>query len=139
MRCIDCDYVQAQFVAEALLDLFKFVLAEHAVVHEYRSEARRTLAVSERAIDEGGRDGRIDAAGERANGASMAHCFSHVGDGRVDEMLRSPSWLGTTDDEGEVAQNVRAGLSVAHFGMKLNGKQSLLGIFDGGDGVGRIR
>ena len=91
---IDRDQVQAQLVAQALLHFFELVLAQHAVVDEHASEARNTLVVAHGAIHQGGGHGGIDAAGEGADGASLAHGLAHAGDGGIDEVLRRPGGLG---------------------------------------------
>ena len=77
------------------------------------------------------------ASRERANGAAVADGLAHVGDGGIDEVLRSPGGLGAADYESEVAQDIGAGLSVAYFRVELYREHFFGGIFDGGDCVGR--
>src|SRR5208282_3032615 len=67
----------------------------------------------------------------------MAHGLANTGDSCIDEVLRSPDWLGSADLYSEIPQDVDTGLSVAHFGMELYGPHLFLRIFDGGDSVGR--
>ncbi len=105
---IDRHQVQAKIVAQSLLHFFEFILAQHAVVDEHASEARPALAVAHGAIHQSGGHGRIDAAGERADGASLADGLAHAGDSGVNEVLRGPGRFGAADFESEVAQDIRA-------------------------------
>ena len=92
-----------KFVAQTLLYFFEFILAQHAVVDEYASEARNTLVVAHGPIDQNGGHGGIDAAGEGADGPSLAHSLAHAGDGGIDEVLRRPGGFGAANVESEVA------------------------------------
>ena len=52
-------------------------------------------------------------------------------------MLRRPGGFGAANVQSKVAQDVGAGLGVAHFGMKLHRPHLALGSLDGGHGTGR--
>ena len=85
--------VQAEFVAEVLLNFFELVLAQHSVVDEDAGEQlARTIAHG--AIDQHGRDRGIDAARERTNGTAILYLLANLFHGGVDEMLSRPGGLG---------------------------------------------
>ena len=84
---IDRDQVQAEIVAQSLLHFFEFVFAQDAVVDEHASQPGCAFAVAHSAVHQGSGNRRVDAAGERADGASLAYGLAHAGDGGIDEML----------------------------------------------------
>ena len=77
---VDGVEVQAELVAQGLLYFLEFVFAQHAVVDENAGQARLAVAVAHCAIDEGGCDRGVYAAGERADGASGSNFFFHLFD-----------------------------------------------------------
>ncbi len=134
---VDRDQMQAEIVAQVLLHFFEFVLAQDAVVDEDAGESGCAFAVAHGAIDQRGGHRRVDAAGESADGASLAYGLAYAGDGGVDEMLRSPCRFGAANVKGEVAQDVRARLGVVDFGVELHRPHFSFRGFDGGDGARR--
>ena len=67
----------------------------------------------------------------------VAHGLAHAGNRRIDEVLSRPGGFGAANSECEVAQDIRAQLGVADFGMELHCPHLSLGSFDGGHRTGR--
>src|SRR6185369_5411533 len=78
---VNCDQPQPEVIAQALLNLFELILAQHAVVDEHTSKPGRAFVAPHGAIHQSGRNPGVDAAGESADGASLAHGLADAGDG----------------------------------------------------------
>ena len=131
---IDGVDVEAELVAQVLLHLLEFVLAQHSVVDEDAGQL-----VADGAMHQHRGDGGIDAAGESADHAAGADLLADGLDGFVDEALRRPVGREAADVEDEVAQDGSSLLGVVHFGMELHGVVLARGIFEGGLGVRGLR
>ena len=87
--------------------------------------------VADRAMDERRRDGRVDAARQRADDLAVraglarvrVDAVADVGDGRVDEVGRRPGRLDAGDADHEVAQDVPAARRVDDLGVELDAVQ----------------
>src|SRR5215813_2036108 len=111
------DQVQAQFVAEVLLDFLKLVLAQHTVVDE---DAYQPPADS--AMHQHRRHRRIHASGKSANDPALfANGLVDLLDAFVDEMLRGPVAARAADIDHEIAQQIDAALGMVDLRMKLDG------------------
>src|SRR5262249_55919606 len=135
IRSIDGIHVQAELVAEVLLNFQELAFAEHAVVDEDASEP-----IADRARDQGRRNRGIDSAGERTDHASIrTNRVLDVCHRLVDESLRCPVRLCTTDAEDKVLQHLATQLGVVHFWVELNRVIPLAFILDASDSVWRLR
>jgi hypothetical protein len=106
---------------------------------EDASQPRFSRSIAHGSIDEHCRDGRIDAARKRADGATAADLLSHLRNGGVDEVLRRPGWLRAADVHGEVAENVGTQRSVVYLGMKLHRPHFAFSVFNGSNSVRSFR
>ena len=121
---------KVQLVAQYLLHLLEFVLAQHAVVHEDTGQSGLTLGVTHRPVNQHGSDRRIHTARERADRASAAHLLFHLLDSRINEPLWSPSRLRAADLEDEIPQHLRALWRVVHLRVELHRVPLLGGVLD---------
>ena len=122
-------------VAERLDDLLGLVLAQQAVVDEH---ARQLVA--DRAVHEQRRDGRVDAAGERADDALVADLLR----GCARPARRSRAAPSTWRAPGrrrkrKFLQHVRAARRVHDLGVELHGVEPALGVLHRRDRRARRR
>ena len=96
---IDGHEVKPQLLAKVFLHLEELVLAQNPVVDEDAGQP-----VAYRAMDENGRNGRVDPAGERADGMAITDFFADCMHRGLDEVLRRPVRLGVADLEDKVPQ-----------------------------------
>ena len=124
---VDGDHVQSELVAQVLLNFFKFVFAQHAVVHKDASQSR-FAAPSRMARSTSTAATEESTPPERAQIARpLPTCLAHLRDGGIDEVLRGPGGFGSANIQSEVAQNVCATRRVVNFGMKLHGPHLRVG------------
>jgi hypothetical protein len=127
---VDADDAKAEAVAEHFERVFEFIFAEQAGVDEDIGEA-----VADGAMHEHSGDGGIDAPAERADYAAVPYFGSNRFGGFLDEGRATPFLFGLADAKEKIAENFRAAIGVADFGMEFDGINLAVGIFDGRDGV----
>ncbi len=111
----------------ACADARRLVGAQHAVVDEHAGEPP-----ADGAIDDGGRHGGIDAAGERADDARLPQLGPDALDLLVDEVLHRPRRRGVADAEEEVAVDGRALIGVCDLGVELDAEAAARPVTKGG-------
>ena len=110
---------------EILLDLLGLALTEQAVVDE---DAHQLVA--DRAVQQGGRDGRVDAAGQPAQHALVADDRTDLRDRVIDDVRRGPVRRATGDLVEEVLQDLLAVLGVHNLGVPLDAGQLALDVLE---------
>src|SRR4051812_32184407 len=138
LRGIYGDYMQPQLVTQVLLDFFKLVLAEHAVVDEHAGQAR-LVAIAKSAIHEHCCHGGVDPARECAKGASRTDLLAYGSNCGVYEMLWRPRGFCFADIQDKIPQDFSSQPGVFHLRMKLDCEQSSACVFNRGDGRWRFR
>ena len=109
---VDADHVQSEMLVVAK-HVLKLVFAKQAVVDE---DARQAAAYG--AVEQDGRDGRVDATGERQNDTVVAELSLQSGHGGFDKGGRRPV-AGATALGEEVVEQTRAALGVEDFRVEL--------------------
>ena len=104
--------------------------AQEAVVDEDAGEL-----VADGAVDEGGGDGGVDAAGERADDAAVADLLADAEDGVGDEVAGGPVAAAAADAEEEVLEELLAVGRVHDLGVELEAEEAAV---VGHDGVGGV-
>ena len=122
--------VEAEFLAQVLLDADKFILAQDAIVDEDAGQL-----AADGLVDQHCGDRRIHAAGETADDVSRAHFFTNSGDGGFNEVGGRPVACRAADVEDEVLDELRPKRCVVHLGMKLHGPDAAFFVGDGGQRV----
>ena len=115
---------------EGVDDALGFFAAEEAVVDEDAGEL-----VADRAVDEGGGDGGVDAAGERADDAPVADLLADAEDGVGDEVAGGPVAAAAADAEEEVLEELLAVGRVHDFGVELEADEAAVVRHDGVGGA----
>ncbi|MPM18370.1 hypothetical protein SDC9_64779 [bioreactor metagenome] len=100
---------------EVLLDLLRLALAQQPVVHEHTDEL-----VTDRPAQQGGRDGRVDSAGQAAEHALVADDLPDPGDRVLHDVRRGPVGTAAGDVIEEVLEDALAVLGVHHLGVPLH-------------------
>ncbi len=126
------DERDVEMLAERLDDLPGLVLAQQAVVDE---DARELLA--DRLVDEQRRDGRVDAARQRAQHALAPDLRADPLDLLLDHGGRRPGGRCVGDVVEEVLEHVHAVRRVDDLRMELDAVEAALGRLEGGDRRGR--
>jgi hypothetical protein len=135
-RRVHEDDLQVQPLGEALAHLLRLLLAEQAVVDEDAGEA-----VADRALHDERRDGRVDAARERADHAALrAHLLADPRRRLLDEGARVPVAPAAGDVE-EVREDLGALLRVHDLGVEQDAVELARRVLDRRDrvGLGRAR
>ncbi len=94
------------------------------------------FGVAHGAIHQRGCNRGVYAARECADRPAAAYSLAHTGDGRVNEMLRSPCGLSPANHQRKVAQDVGAVLRVVDLWVKLHRPHLLFFVLDSGQRVG---
>ena len=138
---IDHHEVHPEVALEGHAQQLRLLLAHQAVV-----DVDAGQPVADRAMDERGRDRRVDAARERADDEPVRAGLARVavdpladaGDRGVDEVGGRPGRLDAGDVDHEVAQDVAAARRVDDLGVELDAVQVPLGRRQAGErrGVG---
>jgi hypothetical protein len=129
---VDADYAEAEAVAEHFEGVLELVFAQQASVDEDVGEA-----VADGAMDENGGNCGIDTAAQRANDAAIPYFGANCFGGFLDESGAAPFLFGFADAEEEIAEDFGAAIGVADLGMKFDGINFAVRIFDGRNRVMR--
>ena len=121
-----------EVAAERLDDLLRLVLAQQAVVDEHAREL-----VADGLVHEECRDGRVDAAGERAQHALRADRGADARDLLLDHGSGRPGRRRTRDLVEEVLQDLLAVRRVHDLGMELDAVELARAILERRDRRGR--
>ena len=111
-RRVDEDQRQLQPL-EPLPNLRRLVEPQHAVVDEDAGQL-----IADRAVKDERRDGRIDAAAQRADHAPAADLRANLRRRLFDKRRHRPVAGAAADAVGEVAQDLEAAFGVHDLGMK---------------------
>ena len=138
LRGIDVDERDVEVPAERLDHLRGLVLAQQPVVDEHAREL-----LPDRLVDEQGGDGRVDAAGERAEDTLAPDLGANPLDLLLDHRGRRPGRRRLRDPVEEVLEHVRAVRRVHDLGVELDAVERAARVLEGGDrrrrGRGRRR
>src|SRR5260370_10055312 len=114
-------------IMQVLLDLLKFVFAQHAVVHEDAGQA-----VPDGAMDQYSGDGGVYPAAQGANGPTRTDGFTNRSYGLINKFLSSPVGFDMADFKDKIAQQLSSYFGVVHFGLDLYRENLFLLVFHGG-------
>jgi len=110
---------------EVLLHLLGLTLAQQSVVHEHAGEL-----VPDGTLDEGGRDGRVHAAGESADHAAGADLRPDALHLLGDHVAGRPRGGDPRPLAEEVLEGLLAEHGVAHLGVPLHAEEAPLGVLE---------
>src|SRR6267154_3156271 len=86
-------------------------------------------------MHEDGSDCGVDAAAQGANHPAVPYFRSNGSGGFFDEGRATPLFFRFANTKEKIAEDFGAAVGVAHLGMKLDGVNFAVRIFDGGDGA----
>ena len=126
LRGVDVDQVHLQVAAEGVEDALRLLAAQQAVVDEDAGQL-----VADGAVDERRRDRRVDAAGEGADDAAVAHLLADALDALADEVRRRPVAAAAADAVEEVADDLLALRRVHDLRVELEAEHAVVVAHDG--------
>ena len=123
--------MHAQVLRERVHHLLRLVQAQQAMVDEHAGEP-----VADRAVDERGRHGRIDAARQAQQDFVLADLLPDPCDGLGDVVVHVPVVAAAADVVREAGEDRRALLRVRHLGMELHRVEAARFVGHRGDRAG---
>ena len=130
-RGIDHPEIDFEISFVERFDVSALIFAQKAVVDK---NAGKLLA--DRLVQESGRNGGIDPAGETEEDAGFANLGPDVGHRVGDKILGGPVLLRTANPDQEIADHVHAAFGVENLRMKLNAVEAAFRILYAGEGRG---
>ena len=128
LTVVDVDERNVVAVAEQRDDLLRLAKPQQAVIDEHASEL-----LTDRLVDENRGDRRVDAAGQAADDAALAHLLADLLDRLVLEGVHGPVAGQGRHLAHEIAQEGRAMRRMHHLEMELGGVEFAVVVADDGD------
>ena len=126
------DDVHAEVAREHVHHRFRFAETQQAVVNKNAGEL-----VADGAVDQGGGNRGIHAAGQAKDDFVAADLGADIGNGFVDVVRHRPAGARTADVEDEAIQQRPPLFGVGHFGVELDAVEAFGGVFHHRNRAGR--
>jgi len=123
---------RVQFALEHLHDMIALVQAQEAVVHEHAGEL-----VANGAVNQGGGNRGVHAAGEAQDDLFVAHLLADGVHGFLNVVAHDPIGLGRADLQHKALEQGPPLHGVGDFGVELHGVEMAIDVGHAGNGTAR--